>query len=278
MTHFHMDVWTPDAIGGLDTLYVKLVDFGANGVYDWPSPIDDVEGELGYDQATLSTGTWISLDIPLANFAGAGMTTKAHFAQMILSGQLSTVFVDNVYFYEVAASEPSTSAPTPTHHVDSVFSIFSDAYTNTEFDTWSSQYDNADFAYFAIGSDSMIQYTNMVFTIAEYTSSGTADLSTMTHFHMDVWTPNTIGGTDTLYVKLVDFGANGVYDWPSPIDDVEGELGYDQATLSTGTWISFDIPLADFATAGMTTKAHFAQMILSGQLSTVFVDNVYFHK
>ncbi|NIS18099.1 MAG: hypothetical protein GWN14_06910 [candidate division Zixibacteria bacterium] len=271
MTHFHMDVWTPDPTTASDTFKIKLVDFGANGEYGGG---DDVEGELVFDQATMSTGSWVSFDIPLANFTG--LTTQAHFAQLILSGTYGTVFVDNVYFYIGSEpTEPTSSAPTPTDAPADVFSVFSDTYTSTDFDTWSSIYDNVDVSDFTIGSDNLKRYTNLIFSIAEYEvgNTGPQDLTGMTHFHMDVWTPVATDGSSEFKIKLVDFGANGEYGGG---DDVEDELTFDQGTMSTGSWVSFDIPLANFT--GLTTQAHFAQMILSGTYGTVFVDNVYFHK
>jgi hypothetical protein len=75
-------------------------------------------------------------------------------------------------------------------------------------------------------------------------------------------------------VKLVDFGANGIYGG----DDKEQELTFNSGTtpaMVPGTWSSLDIPLADFT--NLTTRGHLAQLILSGA-STVFVDNVYFHR
>jgi hypothetical protein len=60
---------------------------------------------------------------------------------------------------------------------------------------------------------------------------------------------------------------------------VEHELTFDAAStppLATGQWVSFDIPLANFT--GLTTKGHLAQLIISGDPDTVYVDNVYFHR
>ncbi len=73
----------------------------------------------------------------------------------------------------------------------------------------------------------------------------------------------------------MDFGANGVW---SGGDDVEHELTFDASTtpaLVSETWIGFDIPLANFT--GLTTTGHLAQLIISGDPNTVFVDNIYFH-
>ncbi len=269
MTHFHMDVWTPDPTAAPSVFKVKLVDYGADGNYGGG---DDVEHELTFDHNTMNTGMWVGIDVPLTDFTN--LTTTGHLAQMVISGDPNTVFVDNIYFYQGAATEPTSSAPTPSHAQVDVFSIFSDAYTNTEFDVWSSQWDNADVADFAIGSDNLKKYYNLIFSIAEYTSTGTQDISTMTHFHMDVWTPNETNASSEFKIKLVDYGPNGV--WDGGGDDTEHELTFDNATMSTGNWISFDIPLSDFT--GLTGREHFAQLILSGTFGTVFVDNVYFHK
>ena len=102
MTHFHVDVWTPNA----DQLRIKLVDFGADGAFGGG---DDTEGELIFDGTTtpaLAQGQWISLDIPLADFEAAGLTTRANVAQYIFAASppgTVTLFVTNMYFYNDAA-------------------------------------------------------------------------------------------------------------------------------------------------------------------------------
>ena len=47
-----------------------------------------------------------------------------------------------------------------------------------------------------------------------------------------------------------------------------------------GTWLSFDIPLADFTIAGGGSAArnNLAEFIISTNLGIVYYDNVYFHK
>jgi hypothetical protein len=40
--------------------------------------------------------------------------------------------------------------------------------------------------------------------------------------------------------------------------------------------VAIDVPLSDFT--GLTTTGHLAQLILSGDPSTVYVDNVYLHR
>jgi len=106
----------------------------------------------------------------------------------------------------------------------------------------------------------------------EFFATAPVDATTMTHFHVDVWTPDST----VLRLKLVDFGANGAFGGG---DDVEHELAFDAAStpaLTHAAWVSFDVPLASFT--GLTTRAHLSQLILSASNATVYVDNAYFHK
>jgi len=94
----------------------------------------------------------------------------------------------------------------------------------------------------------------------------------MTHFHIDLWA----GEGQFVRIKLVDFGPDGAF---AGGDDKEHELTFTALTtppFSTGSWLSFDLPLSTFT--GLTTKGHLAQLIISGNTPTLYVDNVYFHK
>ncbi|MBD3401389.1 hypothetical protein GF420_00725 [candidate division GN15 bacterium] len=275
MTHFHMDVWTPDPTGAPAVFKIKLVDFGADGAFGGG---DDVEHELTLDNTTtpaMATGTWVGLDIPLSDFVG--LTTQGHLAQLIISGDPNTVYVDNVYLYAASTpSEPAVAAPTPTEPAGNVISLYSDAYTDVTVDTWSAPWDNADLTDTTVAGDDTKLYTNLVFAGIEFTSAP-VDATSMTHFHMDIWTPDPTAAPAVFRIKLVDFGADGAFGGG---DDVEHELTFDAAStppLVTGNWISFDIPLTDFI--NLTTTGHLAQMILTADPgpNTVYVDNIYFY-
>lgn len=268
MTHFHMDVWTPDPTGSPAVFKVKLVDFGADGIWG----TDDVEHELTFDENTMNTGIWTSIDVPLSSFVN--LTTTGHLAQLVISGDPNTVWVDNIYFYNAGPVEPTTAAPTPSYPSSDVISLFSNAYTNVTVDTWSATWDDADVTDVTVSGDDVKKYVNLVFAGIEFTSS-TIDASTMTHFSMDIWTPDPTALPAVFKVKLVDFGPDGI--WGT--DDTEHELFLDAGTtpaIGTGSWVTLDIPLTDFV--NLTTTGHMAQLIISGDLSTVFVDNVLFHK
>jgi len=272
MTHFHMNVWTPDATADPSVFRVKLVDFGPNGVYDGGGN-DDAEDELTFDHTTMSTGLWVTIDVPLSSFSD--LTTRGHLAQLIISGTPNTIFIDNVYFYDSGIPDaPSVAAPVPTDPPDSVVSLFSDAYTDVPVDTWSTVWDTADVQDYVLDSDTMKKYTNLLFAGIEFTSV-TVDASAMAYFHMDVWTPDATNAPAVFKIKLVDFGANGTWD-DGGADDVEHEITLDETTMNTGSWVSLDIPLTEFV--NLTTRAHLAQLIISGDPNTVFIDNVYFHK
>ena len=274
MTSFHMDIWTPDPTAAPKSFRIKLVDFGANGAFDGG---DDSEHELSITASStppLATGQWVGIDVPLSAFTG--LKARAHLAQMILVGDLSTFFVDNVYFSAAGAlNAPATAAPAPVLNSGNVISLFSNAYPNVTVDTWSASWDQADVADVKVAGDDVKKYTGLVFAGIEFTTR-TIDASAMTHFSFDLWTPSATASPAIFKVKLVDFGANGTFDGG---DDKEHELTFSRTTtpaLTTGSWIRFDIPLSAFA--GLTTKGHLAQFIIAGDLPTVFVDNVLLHK
>ena len=263
MTGFHIDVWSAD----FTFFGVKLVDFGADGAFGGG---DDVEHQVNFN--TPAQGQWVSLDIPLSEFAG--LTTREHIAQYILVGQPSganTVYVDNVYFFTggSAATEPATAAPTPTRNPANVISLFSGPYTDVPVDTWRTSWSAAVLDDITIQGNPTKKYSQLDFVGIE-TVANPLDITEMTHFHIDVWSANfTFFG-----VKLVDFGADGAFGGG---DDVEHQVNFN--TPAQSQWVGLDIQMSEFA--GLTTREHLAQYILVGQPSganTVYVDNVYFFK
>jgi hypothetical protein len=274
MTGFHLDYWTPDATAAPATFKVKLVDFGANGVFGGG---DDVEHELTFDATTtpaIRTGEWVSMDIPLSAFTG--LVTRGHLAQLIFVSDPKTVFLDNLYFFtDVAPTAPTAAAPAPTFAAGDVIALFSDAYPMRTVDTWSAPWDQADVEEVRIGGNAVKKYTNLVFAGIEFTSAP-IDARAMTHFSLDLWTPDPTAAPAALRIKLVDFGANGAFGGG---DDVEHELTLTAAStpaLATGQWRRLDLPLTLFP--GLTTRGHLAQLIISGDPNTVFIDNVLLHK
>jgi hypothetical protein len=250
MTYLHLDFWSTTST----SFNIYLISTGP--------------AETAFALTVPTTG-WSSVDIPLTAFAGVDL---ADVIQLKVDGN-GTVFMDNLYFlYDSGGStgtEPTHAAPTPTHAQADVISLFSDAYTDVSVDTWKTEWSAAELEDVTIAGNAVKKYSQLDFVGIE-TATTTIDVTDMTHFHIDVWSPDF-----TFFaIKLVDFGADGAYDGG---DDVEHQIDY--ATPSQGQWISYDIPLSDFT--NLTTIEHMAQYILVGQptgATTIFVDNVYFHK
>ncbi len=205
---------------------IKLVDYGADGVYSGEvtgEPVgmlqsvvsslkgivtvelmDDVEDEVTILPPTLVTGRWVSVDVPLADFDE--LSTREHLSQILISGDLTEVYVDNVYLYRgdgAAGAEPSgqdvdgpaapeTGAPTPTVPAEDVISFFSDAYDNVPVQFWSTDWDESDVADTQVAGNPVKHYTNLRFAGIDFGETP-VDAREMTHVHMDIWTPETTG-------------------------------------------------------------------------------------
>jgi hypothetical protein len=192
-----------------------------------------------------------------------------------ITATLDTVQVDGKVTL-VTTAAPTVAAPTPTQPASEVISLFSDApgYVAWPVDTWAAPWSGAsqEVADFKVAGDYVRVYTNLTYAGIEFASE-TIDATEMEYFHMDVWVPS---GT-YFQVKLVDFGADGVY---GGAPDAEHELRFNATSdppLVTGEWVSLDMSLDDDFTR-LVTRAHVAQLIISGNTKTVFLDNIYFHK
>jgi len=192
-----------------------------------------------------------------------------------VTARLDSVDATGVVTVQVM-SGPSGPATTPTVPAADVISLFSDVYTGVPVDTWHAPWTGStgEVRDLQVYGDNVKVYTNLNFAGIEFvTHTIDAETPGMTHFHMDVWAPS--GGL--FKVKLVDFGANGV--WDGGGDDSEDELMFNGGTVPpffSGQWSALEIPLADF---DLDSFAHLAQLVISSSdVSTVIVDNVYFHR
>ena len=133
-------------------------------------------------------------------------------------------------------------------------------------DTYRTVWSQGDLTNVILSGNNTLKYTNMNFVGME-TIANPVNASSMTLFHIDIWTPNMT----TFRVKLVDLGANGVYGGG---DDVEHEVSI---TPILSGWNSLNMLLSNFT--NLTTKAHIGQIIISGNppgAGVVYVDNMYF--
>jgi Bacterial Ig-like domain (group 2) len=252
MTHFHLDIWTPDATALPAAFKVLLVDFGANGVFDGG---DDTSHELSFTSPLLKTGEWVGIDIPLSNFTG--LTNRAHLAQLVLSGDLPNVYVDNVYFYKSGGGTttgPTTAAPTPTRNPADVISIFSDAYTNVAGTDFNPNWGQATVvSQVSVAGNNTLLYTGLNYQGTQFGSN--LDASSMTHLHLDVWTSNST----LLNVFAIS---------PGPVETPFA------LTVPTAGWASVDIPLSSFSPVALNDLIQFK---FDGN-GDIYLDNIYFYK
>jgi hypothetical protein len=249
MEFLHIDYWTANS----SALNVYLIS---------PGPIETPK------TLSVPTSGWASVDIPLGDFSPVDL---ADLIQFKFDGN-GDIYLDNIYFYKSSSGgvDPTTAAPTPTQNAANVISMFSNAYTNVPVDTWKTDWSAANLEDVQIQGNDTKKYTGLDFVGIETTGGNLIDASSMTHFHVDIWTPNMT----TFRIKWVDFGADGAFQGG---DDSEHELVFDN--LPQGSWVSYDLSLSDFT--GLNSTSHMAQLILSGLptgAGTLYVDNVYFYQ
>lgn len=247
-----------------------LTDANADGV--WETTIALAPGNYEYK---FLKDSWAAGDEILTSGSSCTVTTGG-FTNRALTVGTTNMTQPTVCYRSCSActtavpAEPMTAAPTPTRPAANVISMFSNAYTNVPVDTWQTSWSVGTLANVQIQGNDTKKYSNLSFVGIETTApTSQINATNMLYFHVDAWTPNMT----QFRIKLVDFGANGVYQG-TPNDDVEHELTF---TPTLGAWNSYDIPLSNFT--GLVTKGHIAQLIFAGQpvnAGTLFVDNVYF--
>ncbi|MFK7936677.1 MAG: carbohydrate binding domain-containing protein [Saprospiraceae bacterium] len=259
MTHYHIDMWTPNPTDLPASFKVALIDFGPDGNFGGG---DDSSHEISVTSPTLVSNNWVSIDVPLTDFSG--LTRRANLAQMVFSGDLPTAFVDNIYFYDDGTgggggggggeTEPTSAAPMPTQDAANVISIFSDSYDNVEGTDFFPDWGQATVvSQEEIMGNNTLVYSGLNYQGTQFASS--INVSEMTHFHLDYWTANS----SQLNAFLI---SNGGIETPSAL------------SVPTSGWSSVDIPLEDFSPVDL---ADLIQFKFDGN-GDIYLDNMYFYK
>ena len=223
-------------------------------------PTSSSTGAFTYTSGNTAVATISGNVVTLIGVGTSVITANQAAAGIYTSGSVTANLV-------VSNPPPPTPAPTPTVPAADVISLFSNAYTNVTVDTWSAPWYNANFEDITISGNDTKKYFDLNYAGIEFTSA-TIDATSMQNYHVDIWTSDA----STFSIKLVDFGADGIYGG-SGSDDTEQQLDFNPALSG---WVSYDIPLSDFT--GLTSRAHLAQMLFISSNSTVYADNIYFWK
>jgi hypothetical protein len=248
MSGFHIDIWTPDVTALPNNFKVLLTDLGANNAFGGG---DDKTHEVTITAPTLVSNNWVSIDIPFSAFTG--LTTRANLGQMVLSGSLPNVYIDNVYFYKIP-TRPTIAAPTPTRLPANVISVFSDAYTNIAGTDFNPNWGQATVTtQTQIAGNNTLSYAGLNYQGLQFGSN--QNVTTMGFLHIDYYTVNS----SSLKVYLIS---------PGPI-----ETPFTLTVPTTG-WNSVDIPLSSFSPVALN---NLIQMKWDGN-GDIYVDNIYFYK
>lgn len=286
------------------------VDIYLDNIYFWKNPVAagsnadlsdlKVDGTTvaGFGPATLTydiglpNGTTVVPQITsttLADPAATQVITQATAlpgsATVVVTSQ--NTLVTKTYTVNFAVVGPAVAAPTPpARPAADVKSIFSDAYAPIATLNYAGvdgqpSNDNTFNTSWCPMNTSLIQVagnnTNVVTGApCEGVSflAGRFDATTFTHFHMDIYTDS----------PTLDKSFNVKFsNWNNTAGEVNAiEFSVTNANFLTnpnpGTWISLDIPLANFAPINGASRNDLVQFIISTNLGTVYYDNLYLHK
>lgn len=171
--------------------------------------------------------------------------------------QDNIIYFDNITFTpEILVGVPTVPAPTPTLPAGSVISVFSDVYADIPGTNLNPNWGQSTaVSFLMIQGDTTMKYTNLNYQGIELGSNQNLTAAGMQYLHLDFWNSNS---TD-LGVYLIS---------PGPVEARVSLV----PPGSTETWISVNIPLADFAPVDLTNVFQFK---FDGN-GTIYFDNIYF--
>ena len=229
-----------------------------------------------YSDATtevLTVGvTFTTSAASVATVSAAGLVTAvaAGTATITARSGARTATANITVNAAAALAVPTNTVPAPDRLAANVISLFSTVYTNRAVETWKALSSPAATILtdpFLVGARNLKKYALSNSVDIEFGAANIAnaiDATTMTHFHVDVWTPNAA----TNFQILIG-NATGV---------AGTSIGlYSAGTLATGEWVHLILPLSSFT--GLTAKDRLNQLrfVTSGPM-TIYVDNIYFFR
>lgn len=176
---------------------------------------------------------------------------------------------------------PTTAAPTPpARAIADVRSIFSDAYTpistigyTGEDNTFNNSWCGANTSLVSIDGNNTNKVVGLGCEGVTFLA-GRFDATEFTHFHIDIWT-----ATETLdksfNVKFSNWNGGA-----GEANAIEYSVNNSNSLVNPnpGTWISVDVPLANFSPINGANRNDLVQFIITSDLGIVYYDNLYLHK
>lgn len=225
-----------------------------------------------------------SSDSSIATVDASGVVTGITTGQALVEARLGRAALPVDLVVNVVPSlpsEPAAGPPAPPARAAAdVISLFGDAYPRRNVNLAPASFSVVASATTpSIAGNPVLKYTGLRFVGIDFTGAK-IDASAMTHFHVDVWTPNAT----KFGIQLVAFPAGG---GAVPVTvGLNGRTTYAGALppFSQGSWIGLDIPLSLFAGLPLDSLGQLLWLdngaIAPGgdEDGTFYVDNVYFYR
>ena len=180
---------------------------------------------------------------------------------------------------------PTTAAPTPpTRNAADVISLFSNAYTNKSNVIFGTSWDSANITDAVVAGDdvkkvSFASGADANFVAIDFASSK-IDLTPFTHLHIDIFT--TTATLDKSFNHKFSNHATGGDGETSAIQfSTTNASNPSLPDPNPGSWISYDIPFSSWVAAaanGITLRDEIAQYLITSNLGTVYIDNIYVYR
>ena len=179
----------------------------------------------------------------------------------------------------LAPAQPTVNAPMPTAPPGGVLSMFNSSGTYVDHPgiNWYAPWSVATQADYPIsGGNTVKSYVGLQYAGVEFTGVNYINASGYTTLHVDVWTPDA----NKFGVKIVSLAPGGVQDPQVNFTAASG-------AITSGTWVSLDIPLSQFLALKPGLVLTNLQQLLWVDNNTVpgggveggsfYIDNVYFY-
>lgn len=175
--------------------------------------------------------------------------------------------VTKTYTVNFVLTGPSIAAPTPPNRpAADVISLFSEAYANIGITEWSTSWDDSSVDDIMVAGNAVkkINFVNFLgVQLANYENA-----TQLTNFHMDYFIDAGVDLTGkVINPKLSNHGAQA---------GETSALLLTHLPTTSGSWQSIDVPLSTFA--GAQNRENFYQFLITSNIGTVYVDNIYLHK
>ena len=194
-----------------------------------------------------------------------------------------SVYVDNIVAEKASVvvvedPVPPTAAPEqPNRRPEDVISLFSSKYSDITIDAWSATWDDSDVFDVEVAGNATKKIKFGNFLGVDFSTPGNhKDLSEMTNFHMDIWTP-TATLDKSFNIKFSNWQGG------TAEANAVGYSGNNSNYLKNpnpGTWYSVDLKFSDFMIegGGSALRNDIAQFVITSNLKLVYIDNIYAYK